>query len=1094
MRSDRLGFLLLFVLILAHVPAIAAPPDSIPFRVPEGWEVKVFADVPQLGNPVAFCFDERGRIFVAEEYRFNRGTEENRTRPFLLEDDLQLQTVDDRLAMYRKFAERFEGGMGWFSRYADQVRMLEDANGDGRADRSTVFAGNFNAPLDGLAAGVIARDGDVYLTCIPNLWRLRDTNGDGVADVREAVLHGFGVNAGFLGHDLHGLVWGPDGKLYFSVGDRGFHVVTREGKTLHGPRAGAVFRCDPDGSHLEVIARGLRNPQELAFDARGNLFAVDNNCDKGDDARLVYVIEGGESGWNMSYQSLPSPYLTGPWHAEKLWHLPHPGQAAWIVPPVGKLGAGPSGFAYYPGVGMPERYRDHFFYCNFTTDGGVESFAVRPQGAGFTKVDDHKVITPVRATDVDFGYDCALYFSEFGNLEWDGSNNAGRIIRVTPPEARENPTARQVAALFKDGFQQRSVDELIGLLGHADMRVRLRAQFALAERGESVIDPLSSALTTLPSGSVLARLHCLWGLGQVARKTPRALATIETHLKDTDATIRAQASKILGDLDHKPSGDRIQALLRDESPAVRLQAAIALGKLGQKTALDPLLALARENNDTDPYLRHAIVMGVLGVGATEAILPFSRDASPAVRRIVALVLRRRADPRIARFLDDADPTIATEAARAINDLPIDAATGELAKSLARIDAFKSESLDPWVRRALNAHLRLGGTENARALRNYLADGSHPLAMREEALAALENWDTAPNRDRVTGFWRPVAKHDPKARKDALDESVDALLAATTGPLQARTIDLLMGAGATIDGKMLVSLVADTKKEAPTRLAALRYLAARDDSRLESAVRSAILSNQPTLRAEARVIVARHAPEIAYTLLAPLVNKSTVTLFERQQALAALGTLKSPKADDFLIDLLDKLRDDQVPGVIQLDLIEAAAARSAPKVREALARYHASRPAADPLAKFRPSLEGGDRARGAVLFTDHPRAQCVRCHKIAGQGGVTGPDLSQVATRADRLELLQSMIVPDAKIAPGYATVSLALTDGRVVAGILRAEDRDTLIVETPGGRRESIARALVEDRTPAHSAMPGVADVLSPRDLRDLIEYLYSLK
>ena len=96
---------------------LAAPPENagIVFRVPKGWKAELFAADPQLGNPVAFCLDEQGRIYVAEEYRFNRGTEENRTRPFLLEDDLQLQTAADRLAMYRKWSDRFEGGMKWFS-------------------------------------------------------------------------------------------------------------------------------------------------------------------------------------------------------------------------------------------------------------------------------------------------------------------------------------------------------------------------------------------------------------------------------------------------------------------------------------------------------------------------------------------------------------------------------------------------------------------------------------------------------------------------------------------------------------------------------------------------------------------------------------------------------------------------------------------------------------------------------------------------------------------------------------------------------------------------------------------------------------------
>jgi quinoprotein glucose dehydrogenase len=115
--------------------AFALPPGNeapaVAFRVPQAWTAELFAADPQLGNPVAFCLDERGRIYVAEEYRFNRGTEDNRSRPFLLEDDLQLQTVADRLAMYRKWADRFEGGMAWFSNYSDQVRLLEDRDGDG---------------------------------------------------------------------------------------------------------------------------------------------------------------------------------------------------------------------------------------------------------------------------------------------------------------------------------------------------------------------------------------------------------------------------------------------------------------------------------------------------------------------------------------------------------------------------------------------------------------------------------------------------------------------------------------------------------------------------------------------------------------------------------------------------------------------------------------------------------------------------------------------------------------------------------------------------------------------------------------------------
>jgi hypothetical protein len=132
----------------------------------------------------------------------------------------------------------------------------------------------------------------------------------------------------FHGHDLHGLTLGPDGMIYFTVGDRGYHVV-HEGRTLADPESGAVFRCEPDGSRLEVVHAGLRNPQELAFDDLGNLFTVDNNSDSGDRARLVQIVPGGDSGWRMSVQYLPD---RGPFNRERIWHLAHDGQPAWIVP------------------------------------------------------------------------------------------------------------------------------------------------------------------------------------------------------------------------------------------------------------------------------------------------------------------------------------------------------------------------------------------------------------------------------------------------------------------------------------------------------------------------------------------------------------------------------------------------------------------------------------------------------------------------------------------------------------------------------------------------------------------------------------------
>jgi len=1060
--------------------------------VPQGLTIERFAAEPQLANPVAFCLDERGRVYVAEEFRFNRGTEENRTRPFFLEDDLQLQTVDDRLAMYKKWVDRFEGGMAWFSKHADQVRQLEDQDGDGKADRSTVFAGDFNGPLDGLAAGVIARDGDIYLTCIPNLWRLRDKDGDGKAEDRKALLHGFGVNAGFLGHDLHGLVWGPDGKLYFSVGDRGFHVLTQEGKTLHGPRTGAVFRCEPDGSRLEVVARGLRNPQELAFDAYGNLFAVDNNCDKGDHSRLVAIVEGGDSGWNMSYQSIPEPYLTGPWHAERLWHLPHEGQPAWILPPVGKIGAGPSGFVAYPGVGLPERFRDRLFYCNFTGNGGVESFAVRPKGAGFELVDLQPFLTPMLATDVDFGYDGKMYVSEFGRLAWDGSNQEGRIYTVFDPQRRQDPTIRQVERLFKEGFRDRPSEELGTLLAHPDFRVRLRAQYALAERGDKGVAYFTKVLA--PANPLPARLHAVWGLGQIGARSSSALEAVAQVLRDPEPRLRGQAAKVLGEAKFSQAGDRLVELLKDPDVQVRFHGLMALGKVGSRAALEPIFSLIREDVHRDPFLRHAAVMALLGIGDLEAVRSHAKDQDPKVRMVVLLCLRRLADPGIVSFLNDPDRAIVIEAARAINDVPIESGNEPLARLLERDDLAHAEGIEPLVRRAIHANFRLGGEDQVRALIALVADSRRSPSMREEALAALSDWEKPNPRDRVTGFWRPLGSRDASVVTRELERSLSTLLEKTSGTLQARVIDLVAKQGGKVEESLFLARVGGSRDDINVQLASLRLLAARKAACLGDALQRALDARDETLRAEARRMIATLDPGRAAALISDVLNDDHAPVQERQRGLATLAAMRLPQADALLLRWVGRLEAGKVPSVLQLDLIEAAETRGTPELGAALERFRKSHSSENPLVSFRTSLEGGNAERGRALFVGHQQAQCIRCHRIIDQGGTAGPDLSKVATRGDRAYILQSMIDPDAKIAPDFGTVSLALTDGRIVSGVLKSETKAEVVLETAAGHRVTVPAEEIEERSSPHSAMPKMTTVLSPREIRDLVEFLSTLK
>ena len=260
--------------------------------------------------------------------------------------------------------------------------LLEDTNGDGAADKSSVYADNFRSPIDGVASGVLIRRNEVWFTNIPALWKF---TGRDKAATRTELLRGFGIRFNYTGHDLHGLIFGPDGRIYFSIGDRAASVKTKEGTELNAQDTGSVFRCWPDGTGLELFATGMRNPQSLAFNEYGDLFTGDNDSDQGDQERLVHLVEGGDSGWRIGYQFAPRENA-GPWNAEKLWWPRHAQQPAYLLPPICNVEDGPSGIAYHPGTGMVPGYEGRLFITHFKgaiTHSGIYAYKMKPAGASF---------------------------------------------------------------------------------------------------------------------------------------------------------------------------------------------------------------------------------------------------------------------------------------------------------------------------------------------------------------------------------------------------------------------------------------------------------------------------------------------------------------------------------------------------------------------------------------------------------------------------------------------------------------------------------------------------------------------------------------
>jgi quinoprotein glucose dehydrogenase len=1082
-------FALMFGVVLAvtaaepYNPYVAPASDEAQsamkrFRVPKGFKVELFAAEPLLANPVAFHIDEKGRFFVAETFRLHTGVTDIRGHMNWLNDDLASKSVADRVAMMRKY----EGArISKYGTESDRLRLVMDSDGDGRADKSTVFSQGYNEIADGLAAGVLARKGDVYFANIPHLWLLQDGNNDGIAETKKSLHYGYGVRVGFIGHDLHGLRFGPDGKLYFSIGDRGASIKTKQGD-VENPETGAVYRCNPDGSDLEIFAYGLRNPQELAFDQYGNLFTGENNSDGGDPARWVHLVEGGDSGWRIGFQFIERPNLRGAWMSERMCYPDS--EVAYALPPLANIGNGPSGLTYYPGIGFPAAYNEHFFMCDFRggTGSGIYSFACKPKGASFEVVDRAEFVWEVLVTDCDFGYDGSLYLSDWVN-GWNKTGK-GRIYRVSDPTRSQAPLVAETKKLMAEGFTQRPTTELAGLLTHPDQRIRQESQFELASRGEASVGVF--ARVAAQNENLIPRLHGIWGLGQLAR-SKQAVPALVPLLQDRDPEVRAQAARVLGDVKAQKAAAPLIALLADAKERPRFFAAIALGKLRKKEAFIPLVRVLQVNNNKDKYLRHAAVMGLAGCADPKALRELAHDSSAAVRMGAVLALRRMEHADVAAFLDDADPAVAAEAARAINDLPITGALPQLALKLDR------STNAPFLRRAVNANYRIGAAANAEALVAFA--GKNPISdnLRVEALDLLGAWANPSGRDAITGLWRPLPKRDRLTPGAALQPKLAELLKSPSHAVKAASIR----AAGQLDLKSATpkaaALVRDTALPGFVRVEALKSLANLKASMADT-LEFAMADRDEALRKEASRLQAQLQPKDATTNLKTILERGTIG--EKQAAFATLAALtNSPASDQIIEGWLDKVIAEEIPEELWLDVLEAANKRTAPSIRDKIRKFEDARPADDNLRSFRECLVGGDAAEGKRIFFEKAEVYCLRCHKVNGEGGEVGPDLTGIGAKQSREYLVESIALPNKQIAPGFDSTIVTMKSGATYAGVVKSETAEAIEINSPEDGLVKLKKADIQTRERGPSAMPEeLRQILTKQEMRHLVEYLATLK
>ncbi|MFT4566825.1 MAG: quinoprotein glucose dehydrogenase [Saprospiraceae bacterium] len=1072
----------------------------------DGLAIKLWAPGPLLSNAVALTINNQGVAFVAETSRRKSSDIDIRQHPDWKYEDLGLKTMEDTRDFHMaKMATSLSDENTWLDDFnkdsirdyrdlsvqSEYIRRIWDGDGDGRADRSELYADGFNGMLTGIAAGILSYDDEIYLTAAPDLWKLKDTNNDGHADQRESLSYGYGIHIAYAGHDMSGLTIGPDGKIYWSIGDMGVNTVDQEGRRYAYPHEGAVMRANPDGSDLEVFAHGLRNPQDLAFDAYGNLISVDNDGDHpGEHERYVHILEGSDSGWRIHWQygkyNLPNEQYKI-WMDEML-SVPHfDGQAAYLLPPVALAYNGPAGLAYNPGTALNEDWNGYFFASFFTASSAsskIQAFRLSPKGASFAIDSIQDILGGIVPTGITFGPDGGLYLND-----WKDSYDKkpeGRIWKIDSDEARKHPLAKRTQEILIEGAKDLDNTELEEHLSYPDQRVRLAAQFELVKRKEEdILKKLA-----IKGTSQMQRIHAIWGLGQLGRKQASILNDILPLLSDKDIEIQAQVAKVIGDAKYKDAYADVLPLLESPNPRVQLLATEAIRKLENKGATSILIDMLASIKESDPHLRHAVIYALSKLASPEDLQVLSDNSSKHVRIGAVVALRMLRSSAVSSFLNDSDELVVTEAARAINDdVSIPGAIQDLAASLTTTN-YTSEA---YIRRAINANLRMASKESAIRLAEYSKHTKAPLNMRLDALWALGYWGKTLELDRVDGSYRALSGHKLSDAHDALSVLIPIIKNSKSNELRAGVVSAMGRLNYDAIADNLYDLYWDPTESSEVKFTIIETLKAVSYPRLNEIINDGLTHNDPKIRG--LILENISALKISENDKAELYKKIITNnpVPEKQKAIVSLRQLESVKAASTLTDLMQKLINGEIAPALQLDIYDAAKNSDNSELKKLATEYDNILYSKSISEQYAMSIEGGDAVKGRRIFIRNNSAQCLRCHAAGGYGGEIGPDLTKIASLLSKEQLMESLVEPNARLAPGYGTVYVTMKDGKEVSGILIEESENQITLKT-GDKTNVLLRSTIAEIEQLPSGMLNMVDLLSRNQLRDLMAFLVTLK
>ncbi len=1076
-------------------------------KLADGLTLKLWGIDSLVADPVSLDIDDQGRVYYTRTIRQKNAEFDIRGHQDWEIGSIQLTDVEEKRAFLHKvLAPELSNRNKWLpdlngdsshdwrdmTVQKEKVYRVEDINGDGVADKSQVVVDDFHDEITDAAGGILKQGDDLFVGIGPDLWRIKESKL-GIAESKTSISHGYGIHVGFSGHGMSGIEVGPEGKIYWQIGDIGFNGTGPDGKKWSHPNSGVIVRSNPDGSDFEVFSYGNRNTHEFAFDEYGNLISEDNDGDHpGESERIVYVVNGADIGWRTNWQfgkyRDPDNNTYKVWMDEKMYVPRWEGQAAYILPTIKNFVNGPTGFLYNPGTALGPDYKNNFFVAEFVGNpagSGIHSFRLKPKGASFDFVDSKRILGGVLATGMDWGPDGAMYLGDW--IDGWGTKDYGRIwkLDVSNPDMALRKNTEQY---IKADMTKSKTAELKELLKHPDMRVRQKAQFELANRGYEGLDVFKSTLAA--KENQLARIHAIWGISQFARKDIKNGALLVPYLKDSDPEIRAQAAKWIGDVRYAEAGDILIPLLKDEYSRARFFAAEALGRTAYTPALKPIVDMLAANNDEDNYLRHAGSLALARIGKAEIMMALSAHPSRAVRIAAVVALRRMQHPGIRVYLNDADEFVVTEAARAINDdLSIIEALPDLARAL-NDHRFSNEA---FVRRAISANLRVGTTESMQALINYINYEGAPAVLRNEAIDALSTWAKPSVLDRVDGRFRGEVTRPLAPVQQASSAALIQLLSQKEATIRVHVARAL--------GKLKIdaaasALMSKLKKDpsAEVRIESVKTLSKLKGTSMDEAVTVALGDKEKSVRVTGLDLLNKLqlSTERKVSLLSAVID--TRTPEEKQAAITTLGSLPLTATEKIFAKLLDQMGKGKLPQEVRLELSDALDSSGAKALKEKFMSLNAGSSPDSLKAMYSAALFGGDPKKGEGIFWSNSSAQCVRCHAINDYGGHVGPQLNGVASRLKHEQLLEALIEPSARIAPGFGLVTLDLKNGRKINGTLQEETADGYKMKVGDKSDTLIRKADVGSRVNSPSSMPPMYLLLSKKEIRDVVSYLSTLK